>query len=610
MGKDNSYPVGQPSEQRMKNRLQSSLTNLFSLSQGWNDDGDSSTQYEVKNNFELGVGVPSIESSSTEDAPLLNEEMYINSEKYMNSDGSIVVESSDAEVPRGFDTLLSSLMNDAPEIPSDEYMQSKELYVPTEPIVDDDALLSSLSDRSSNMKPTYDSEELHRLVFSNEKGFLEQSEAFRDSLSPDSDQEKKKEAETLRRGIEYRHRQEEAMARILREMDELEKTALTKEDAVQLSTLKNLDSSMVLCSKCSCRLSAEEVTREKRRGRSQANQMICRLCQVEMMQIKNGSPYLMGRLDRNGKPVTNIGLPPIQEDEKVQRIRRIAPMTEDYAMDDIGYKRKINEADSNAWREQFTNAMLRQQRGISMMTNNRPIAVSNSTSNSTTFLNKEEEEVLPTNNTSAHYIRYSKRLLELSSIKHTFRDLSVWEAHHRAAIHRQNCLPCTTPTKVVQATITKQPSDRTIDITEPKSMNNSQNNTDEIKTLLGRIRDLENTVSKYREQLDQSSKQIKGLQSILETMKNTKTSVQKQNAAVVSSNKDKVSVQEQQQRQQRRASSSTTGAKNSNGWTNANRRTNASTNTSVANEKGEEGMMRRKVPFQNSDTHKQSFRKD
>jgi chromosome segregation ATPase len=141
-------------------------------------------------------------------------------------------------------------------------------------------------------------------------------------------------------------------------------------------------------------------------------------------------------------------------------------------------------------------------------------------------------------------------------------------------------------------------------------MNNSQNNTDEIKTLLGRIRDLENTLSKYREQLDQSSKQIKGLQSILETMKNTKTSVQKQNAAVVSSNKDKVSVQEQQQQQQRRASSSTTGAKNSNSWTNVNRRTNASTNASVAKETGKEGMMRRKVPLQISDTHKQSFRKD
>jgi hypothetical protein len=501
--KINSYRPAR--RQQPSDRLQSSLTDLFSLSQRRNDDGVSSTQYEIEKNYELNVDVSFTESSSMEDAPLLDEEMYINSEEYMNSDGSIVAGSAneeEMEVPRQLDNLLSSLMNDAPEISSEEYMQSQEFSLPNNKRTEDDeALLLSLSEKSTTMKSSRDSEELHRLVFSNEKGFLKQSEVFRESLSADSDQERKKEAETLRRGIEYRQRQEEAMAHILREMEEVEKTALSEEDAVKLSTQQNSDTSIVLCSKCSCRLSPEEIAREKRRGRSHANQMICRLCQIEKMQVKNGSPYLMGRLDRNGNPVTNVGPSSVQGNEKVQRIRKIAPMTEDYALDDTVPKRKINEADSNAWREQFTNAMQWQQRGIVNPTN-RPKATNNSTSDSTT-LN-----------------RYSQRLMEPTDTKHTFHNVSAREAQRRAAVYRQNSQAFTTPTKVVQDTITSS------------TEGTSQNNVDEIQALLSRIRELENTVSNYREQLDRSSKQIRGLQRLLDTMKNSQNNQQMQNAAI------------------------------------------------------------------------------
>lgn len=547
ISKNSSYRRRQPSE-----RLQSSLTNLFSLSQRRSEDGDSSSRYETENSFELDVSF--MEPSTVEDAPLLNEDIYINSERYMNADGSIVVgDVIDVEAPRQLDNLLSSLMNEAPEIPSDVYMQSKELVLHKEKNVDDEALLLYLSDnQNSTMQSTVDSEELHRLVFSNEKGFTEQSEAFRESLSSNSDQERKKEAENLRRGMEYRQRQEAAMANILREMDELEKTALSKEDAMKLSTLKNSDSSIILCSKCSCRLSEEEITREKKRGRTQANQMICRLCQVEQMQIKNGSPYLMGRVDRNGKPFPGMGLPTIQEDEKIQRIRRIGPMTEDYAMDDtLSNKRKTNEADSNAWREQFTNAMLRQQRGIPTANNRSITYASNSTSNSTTLL-LNKEDVLTSNHTATQRNRYSNRPMELANIKHTFTDVSIWEAQYRAAMHRrQISQPYTLPTKIIppQPIVTKQssPDGTTTDSTDLQTIDTSSNeNVHEIKTLLGRIRDLENTVSKYREQLDRSSKQIKGLQSMLDAMKNRQTTVKTQNASPATfprSNEKRASVQ-------------------------------------------------------------------
>lgn len=549
--KINSYRHAR--RQQPSDRLQSSLTDLFSLSQRRNDDGVSSTQYEIEKNYELNVDVSFMESSSMEDAPLLDEEMYINSEEYMNSDGSIVAGSAneeEMEVPRQLDNLLSSLMNDAPEISSEEYTQSQEFSLPNNKRTEDDEdLLLSLSEKGTTMNSTLDSEELHRLVFSNEKGFLEQSEAFRESLSADSDQERKKEAETLRRGNEYRQRQEEAMAHILREMEEVEKTALSKEDAVKLSTQQNSDVSIVLCSKCSCRLSPEEIAREKRRGRSQANQMTCRLCQIEKMQVKNGSPYLMGRLDRNGNPVTSMGPSSVQGNEKVQRIRKIAPMTEDYALDDTLPKRKINEADSNAWREQFTNAMQWQQRGIVNSTN-RPTATNNSTSDSTTFN------------------RYSQRLMEPTDTKHSFHNVSAREAQRRAAVYRQNSQSFTTPTKVVQDTIT------------PNTEGTSQNNVDEIQALLSRIRDLENTVSNYREKLDRSSKQIRGLQRLLDTMKNSQNNQQIQNAAI----QQTTSVQENR-RPMRPTATTANGSINSR--TNRNQRTHTNKNVNVAKEAGE-----------------------
>lgn len=355
------------------------------------------------------------------------------------------------------------------------------------------------------MKSTLDSEELHRLVFSNEKGFLEQSEAFRKSLSSDSDEDAKREAEILRRGVEYRKQQEEAMTSVLQEMEELEKIISSKEEVIQRSPMQeNVDgkdgnrSSINLCSKCSCVLSPEEVMHEQKAGRSQAHQMICRLCQVENMRIKKGSPYLMGRVDRNGRPFPAAGLSSLQEDRMMPdtgpKLRRIGPMTEDYSisMGEIPSNRQNTESDSNTWREQFTNAMT-QQRGV--LPNNRPPI-----NNAPLAMSSKENSTAITPSHDDHRGRYSKRPIELQNRKESYTSVSVWEAQYRAAIYRQQAASPALPNNHVT---TASSADSQL----------LQKDT-EIRKLLARIHDLENILTRYKEQLDASSQPVKSLQSM------------------------------------------------------------------------------------------------
>ena len=599
-------------------RLETSLGNLFDISQGSSTSTSTSKYYPTQDG---DIDIYESMSSSTrtprtgtsmepqDDAPLLDESMYLNSEQYMDEDGSFVGQKN-SQLDNDMQKLLVTLMNDHPGIPQDdEFTQeygfntdtdtnngrasaSASASMPEGNTVDDQALLESIiSQNNAKANTSIDGEELHKRVFANEKGFLQQSELFRESLVPDPDQEKKHEAAVLRRGTEYRKQQEETLKHMFEEMDEFERSILSREDAKKLAAERttnvangrmdddgtidvggeselDLDPTTILCSKCSCLLSAEEVIFERKKGRPNPSEMICRLCQVDSMQMKKGSPYLMGRLGRNGKFPPRMGIPSPPQNRivrrKIEQIRKIGPRNDD-GNEDIhsssnsnsddavpkeNGKRTRTEAQSNAWREQYTNAMS-QQRGVLMRgaptsTSASPSAsTSTSTSSMTngtnTLSNGNDRGNTGSTINDNQIHRYSNRPQELKMKKDTYADESVWNAHFKAATHRRQGIEHTgvayksKSTSIGNTSTSMNTSTSTnTNANTNNATTNSQNNQGkdaeakantkaeaEIKNLRGQINNLLETIEDYKGQQEKSSKQIIALQSVMEGMKKT-----------------------------------------------------------------------------------------
>ena len=605
-------------------RLESSLSNLFDISQGSSVGKYDSDSYSAQDG---DIDIYESMSSSTrnsksmepqDDAPLLDESMYVNSEQYMDEDGSFVGKKN-SQLDNDMQELLVTLMNDHPDIPQDDEFTQEYGFgggyaynsntntntdtdtdtdnsrasapsIPEGNTVDDQALLESISSKNNaNADTSIDGEELHKRVFANEMGFLQQSELFRESLVPDPDQEKRNEAAILRRGAEYRKQQEETLKHMFEEMDEFERSILSRDDAEKLASDRNanvanariddngtidvsgeseldLEPTTILCSKCSCLMSAEEIIFERKKGRPNPSEMICRLCQVDSMKVKKGSPYLMGRFGRNGKLPPRMGMssPPTNRivRQKIEQIRKIGPRNEDVneeihsssnlnsgeAVPKDNGKRTRTEAQSNAWREQYTNAMS-QQRGVLMTgaSTSTPPSASTSTStststslssmtNGTNTLSNGNDQGNTGSTSNDHQIhRYSNRPQELKMKKDTYADESVWNAHFKAAMYRQQGIEHTgvaykSKTAAIGNTTTSMNTSTNSNTNTNngtiKSPNNQGKDAEaktkaeaEIKNLRGQINNLQETIGDYKEQLEKSSKQIIALQSIMEGMK-------------------------------------------------------------------------------------------
>ena len=524
--------------------LESSLTNLFDMS-----DQGSARKYNAQQNRNMAQSILSSSTESQDDAPLLDESMYLNSDQYMDADGSFVGKEK-SQIDNDMQYLHSRLMDENPQIPYDDNIDDTQQG----DIIDDQALLQSISQNNANK--SIDGEELHKRIFENEKGFLQQSEAFRETLGIDPDEKKKIEAAVLRRGVEYRKQQEETMKHIFKEMEELENSVLSMEDARKLaaeqnakSKMKNIltdprsgdgmnddgntalgqeqDPSTILCSKCACLISGEEIVFERKRARKNSSEMICRLCQVDKMQVKKGSPYLMGRLGRNGKLPPRMGIPAPRQSKiarnKIQQIRKIGPRTEDLNEDIYTKPDEIvennnedrTEVQSNAWREKYTNAM-HQRRGI---LTNGTTPVSN-----TVVRDPPLKQIDQTTSTSTANHRYSDRPEELKKNKETFSGNEVWEAHLKAALHRQQGIEqtgiaYTSRTGPSAAATTKPASSSNTSISTNNNTQSQLSKDTEVTKLRGQINIMERTIKDYKNQMERSSKQIKAMQSMVEGMK-------------------------------------------------------------------------------------------
>ena len=602
--------------QQTRNKLESSLSNLFDISQG------KKKKQRVREQSDMLQQIGVTADRSFSNAPKLDENVYVNSDKYVDEDGSIIGQEK-SKIDDDMQDLRSVLMSDSPSIPigtnnNDQNLpnsksRGKNAKIGNGNIIDDQSLLESLTEAQNNAQNALNGDELHQRVFADEKGFLEQSEAFRETLSSDDNEKKETENEAVawRRGADYRRRQEEAMALIEKEMEELENSALSVEDARELAAKENdgnedangfffahADSNgngnananingdintgnsqptTILCSKCSSLMRHDEIVVERKRGRPNSNQMICRFCQVDSMRQRHASPYLMGRLGKNGKPPPRTGMDEIAPTKnkvirkKVDKIRNMGPRTEDLTTDEIrgngddisidGGGSQRTEAQSIAWREHFMSAMTNRrpattktgsEAGANIVELRNDKRVSNQTTSDVSTKNQKNlmsrpplpqenqggrDQITSKNmpvkqNTNSTSHRYSSRLQYLEKIKtqnpHNDR---VSDALHKAALHRQQGIEQTGIAHQTKDPNINKPVESKNQLSPSSSgVNSSELNkaNDEIQKLQARIMKLEGTADEYLQQLQKSSKQVQALQSMMNGMNYTKPVKRKQ----------------------------------------------------------------------------------
>lgn len=201
------------------------------------------------------------DADSDFDGWFLETDDYVNSCDHLNPDGSLNLDSNNA-VDEDYRVLTESLLR----------MQSPNL--PASSLSDNEPTLESLLQQRPQ-DPSATSEELHRKVFEQEEGYLNQSEIFRKSLC---DSAASLEAARWRRGADYRRRQEEAISKLDKEIAHFE---------------AHLDenvggNNLVKCFKCGCALSPEEVEHTKLK---QASQRLCSLCYGDFLVAKSDRSF-------------------------------------------------------------------------------------------------------------------------------------------------------------------------------------------------------------------------------------------------------------------------------------------------------------------------------
>jgi hypothetical protein len=192
----------------------------------------------------------------------LDTDDYVNSRNHLNPDGSLDLDSH-SSVDEDYRMLTESLLRmQAPNVPASFLPHDKQ-----------ELTLENLLQQTTPQDPSAISEELHRKVFEQEEGYLNQSEIFRKSLTGDS--AASLEAAQWRRGADYRRRQEKALDKLNQDIDDFEAHLLLQDES-----RKN----KVKCFKCGFALSPEEVEHTKA---MQTSQRLCSLCYGDLLVAKS-----------------------------------------------------------------------------------------------------------------------------------------------------------------------------------------------------------------------------------------------------------------------------------------------------------------------------------
>uniref|UniRef100_A0A7S3V7K3 Uncharacterized protein n=1 Tax=Chaetoceros debilis TaxID=122233 RepID=A0A7S3V7K3_9STRA len=518
--------------------LESSISNLFDISspgskgrgsRNPNQNGDTFRDSDVSD-----INISSADYQVESDAPVLNGNIYHNSDDYLDENGSIKGRQGEERYYGGDDMkeLMKSIMNEKPEIPKQNPSNNGSAKFSQQGSSTDNQILSDFlkKGKSNKVNSAVDAEELHNRIFEDEKGFMNQSEVFKKSLSA-KEQKEQDDATAWRRASEYRRRQEEAMSLIEKDMEEVENNSLSIEDARKLAAEQNQQAeensdmvgqgpTTILCKQCACLLSQEEIVYENERGRTGANEKFCRLCHIDLRKSKHGSPYLMGRVARDGKPPPRQG---ITRDELFQQkedeLRRIGPLTgsedtDKYGVVDEQQNKSTAPSEAKTWRASFapraplSGKMAPTVRSSSSRTSARPVPVEAKTASTTTSNTIPDKELTisdankDTAASSQLNSRYPNRLKELVEQKDQYKP-QVWKAIFNSAKFRQD-----------ESNNTYQNRDRK-EASNIESKGPFEGNTKDLAIANSKIRELERVVERYKMELEKSSKVAKALQNII-----------------------------------------------------------------------------------------------
>ena len=265
---------------------------------------------KILNNYkyaEYDDDSPALEQDEeNDDALFLDPDLYVKSRERINPDGSIRQSDNaddddshwDATIDQKYREVLQKYMETIPVVPdtfedatagsqSDAGVNRNRNDAKNEPTMDD--LWNLLRQRGPHPYDAATAEELHRQVFAEEEGHLQQSPVFRESLL---DGGKAEAAAAERRGRAFRQRQEETLRQLEREMEEFENTtlptlptlpslqpapetttAMEKNEPKQQEQLEQQQQ----CSKCRCLLSNKELSAARLRQRHESS-FLCRVC--------------------------------------------------------------------------------------------------------------------------------------------------------------------------------------------------------------------------------------------------------------------------------------------------------------------------------------------
>jgi len=227
----------------------------------------------------LSAGLDADDKDGDDDALFLDADLYVKARDRINSDGSIRQADNEDEdiaiIDEKYREVMQKYMETMASVESPDTLKQSTSSTDRndgggEPTMDD--LWDLLRARGPN--PTYDpvtAEELHRQVFAEEEGHLQQSKVFRDSLL---DSSKANEAAAERRGRAFRERQEQVIKELDQQIKDFENT-----------TMKKLrDPSRKHCSKCKCLLSQDELTAaQSRLNSSRDSLLLCRVCYKDVL---------------------------------------------------------------------------------------------------------------------------------------------------------------------------------------------------------------------------------------------------------------------------------------------------------------------------------------
>jgi hypothetical protein len=202
------------------------------------------------------------------DGMYLDPDLYVKSSQWLNADGSLNFPDDEERLKPGqtgpdYQRILKAIVQPAPNSPDS--------VGPGSGIQNMEDVWQALQQQASTTtnnpdQTTATSEELHRQVFAEEQGYLQQSQIFREALT---DSTKAAEAATLRHGQQFRQRQAEAIASLDEQIKEWEEG--WEENYTQAQH----------CSKCECILAHDEI------AMSRKHQGLCQVCYGEVLVAKS-----------------------------------------------------------------------------------------------------------------------------------------------------------------------------------------------------------------------------------------------------------------------------------------------------------------------------------